>query len=615
MKKRFLSLITIFIAVFLCITACKVSVNTPEPEQPAATPAPATKPVPTPAPNPDPEVSYELKTGRGINALIRGKAFLPSSQPPSDNISEINYLDIEEKNVPVWYDSTTDTTYYYANGVTTPGAVGRLMMNKYSSYMFDHQFTMEHIDISFFDSSNVTNMEYMFCVCIGLKTVDVSHFNTSKVTNMCRMFENCPLLTTLDVSNFDTSNVENMDGMFKVCGATVLDVSKFNTSKVTKMGQMFQSCEGINKLDLSNWDTSKVKDMGDMFAMCPNLTTITVSEKFVTSAIENGKDEDMFKESINLVGGNGTTYSDSYTDSAYARIDAGEDNPGYFTEIRYELKNGFAINEMVHGKAFLPSTQPPSDSVNQINYLDIEEKNVPTWYDPNTYTTYYYAKGVTTPGAVGRLMMNESSHYMFYGQVNIENIEIQVFDSRNVTNMENMFGMCINLKTVDVSHFNTSKVTNMDRMFDNCNLLTVLDVSNFDTSNVETMEGMFNVCGATILDVSKFDTSKVTTMSVMFNYTGVEKLDLSNWDTGKVKDMYRMLNGCNNLTTIIVSDKFVTSALEAGNDSDMFEDCFNLVGGKNTTYDENHTDSTYARIDGGPGSATPGYFTLKESTD
>ena len=511
--------------------------------------------------------------------------------------------------------------------------------------------TLESITFSNFNTINVKNMEQMFYYCLSLTDLDLSSFNTSNVTTMTGMFGYCKKLQTLNVSSFNTNEVTAMNGMFESCETIEsLDLSSFNTQKVQYMDSMFASCKALKNLDVSSFDTSNVSDMRYMFACCNSLIILDLSgfdfshkgensyasqSAFVCNSMFEGCsalktiyatkrvplesevdyqifNSNMFKGCTSLVGGNGTIYDANHIDSTYARIDGEGNKPGYFTEIRYELKNGFAINEMVHGKAFLPSTQPPSDNISEINYLDIEEKNVPVWYDSNTNTTYYYAKGVTTPGAVGRLMMNEDSHSMFYGQVNIENINIQVFDSRNVTNMKNMFGMCVNLKTVDVSHFNTSKVTNMDRMFDNCHLLTVLDVSNFDTSNVETMEGMFNVCGATILDVSKFDTSKVTTMSVMFNCTGVEKLDLSNWDTSKVKDMYRMLDGCINLTTIIVSDKFITSALEVGNDSDMFGNCINLVGGKNTTYDENHTDSTYARIDGGPDSSTPGYFTRKQ---
>ena len=40
----------------------------------------------------------------------------------------------------------------------------------------------------------------------------------------------------------------------------------------------------------------------------------------------------MFNGDTKLVGGMGTTYSSSHIDHAYAHIDGGTANPGYFTD-------------------------------------------------------------------------------------------------------------------------------------------------------------------------------------------------------------------------------------------------------------------------------------------
>ena len=69
------------------------------------------------------------------------------------------------------------------------------------------------------DTSNVTNMGYMFYMCYGLTSLDVSNFDTSNVTNMDSMFKACFKLTSLDVSNFNTSNVTDMNDMFYGCSA------------------------------------------------------------------------------------------------------------------------------------------------------------------------------------------------------------------------------------------------------------------------------------------------------------------------------------------------------------------------------------------------------------
>lgn len=127
------------------------------------------------------------------------------------------------------------------------------------------------------NTSNVTDMSYMFIGCSGLTSLDVSSFDTSKVTDMGYMFGYCYGLTSLDVSNFKTSNVTNMRGMFGTCAnLTSLTLSNFDTTNVTDMNEMFVYCSGLTSLDLSNFDTSKVTDMGNMFEGCASLKTITM---------------------------------------------------------------------------------------------------------------------------------------------------------------------------------------------------------------------------------------------------------------------------------------------------------------------------------------------------
>ena len=144
------------------------------------------------------------------------------------------------------------------------------------------------------------------------------------------MFLQCSSLTSLDVSNFDTSNVTKMGSMFSGCSSlTALDVSNFDTSKVTNMSWMFSHCFSLTELDLSNFDTSKVTDMSLMFYNCPSLTTIFASDKFVTNGVTS--DYDMFKDCAKLKGGAGTVYDAAHINKEYARIDGGTDAPGYFT--------------------------------------------------------------------------------------------------------------------------------------------------------------------------------------------------------------------------------------------------------------------------------------------
>ncbi len=156
-------------------------------------------------------------------------------------------------------------------------------VNDTSSMFFRSQATT--LDLSNFDTSNVTNMGYMFNECSNLTSLDLSNFKTSNVTKMREMFNNCKSLQTLDLSSFNTSNVTDMTGMFYYCSnLTTLDLSSFNTGNVAYISKMFSCCQNLTTLDLSSFDTSNVTSMDNMFSFCTNLTTLDLSN-FDTSNV------------------------------------------------------------------------------------------------------------------------------------------------------------------------------------------------------------------------------------------------------------------------------------------------------------------------------------------
>ena len=165
---------------------------------------------------------------------------------------------------------------------------------------------------------------------------------------------------------------------------------------------------------------------------------------------------------------------------------------------------------------------------------------------------------------------------MFFGCRSLTSLNLSNFDTSKVTNMWYMFSSCSKLTNLDVSNFDTSQVTNMSAMFSSCSSLTSLDVSNFNTSNVTNMSTMFSSCRSlTSLDVSNFNTSNVTNMASMFYLcVGLTSLDVSNFDTSKVTNMGNMFYLNKSLTSLDVS-KFDTSKVT--NMSVMFDSCSSLT--------------------------------------
>jgi surface protein len=76
--------------------------------------------------------------------------------------------------------------------------------------------------LSYLNTSQVTNMEYMFSSCSALTRLDLGNFNTSKVTTMPRMFWNCTNLHTIYVgSDWSMANVTESRAMFDNCTSLV----------------------------------------------------------------------------------------------------------------------------------------------------------------------------------------------------------------------------------------------------------------------------------------------------------------------------------------------------------------------------------------------------------
>ena len=63
-----------------------------------------------------------------------------------------------------------------------------------------------------------------------------------------------------------------------------------------------------------------------------------------------------------------------------------------------------------------------------------------------------------------------------------------------MTDMSYMFYYCCALKKLNLNNFNTNNVTNMSHMFYGCSSLKELNINNLNTNNVTNMSFMFSRC-------------------------------------------------------------------------------------------------------------------------
>ena len=196
-----------------------------------------------------------------------------------------NFLNLD--NLQRFAVTYNHTNYKLNKTITTKDADGRILSNWINNTiptlkdiritdmsgtitncysLFRHAQNLISIDLTNFNTNNVTNMSNMFFYCSNL-TGNISNFNTSNVTNMSKMFFYCSNLT--GIPNFNTGNVINMSNMFYSC-SNLTGIPNFNTSKVTDMHRMFYGCRNLTG-NISNFNTSNVTNMSNMFGFCYNL--------------------------------------------------------------------------------------------------------------------------------------------------------------------------------------------------------------------------------------------------------------------------------------------------------------------------------------------------------
>ena len=442
------------------------------------------------------------------------------------------------------------------------------------SYMFYSCQELSSLDLTNFNTANVTDMHSLFDYCSSLTSLDLTNFNTAKVTYMNNMFEGCSALKSLDLTNFNTANVTNMSNMFYNCqNLSKLDVSNFNTEKLLTMCSMFQKCKNLISLDLSNFNTKSVTEMAKMFSDCSTLQNIYVSENFVTDRVY--VDYHMFYGCTNL-----KDYSDSKVDHTYANY--GPD--GYFTP-----GCGYAEYDLSSKTLTFRYKGVKPEGAYDLN----EGNNTPEW------STQKEDINKVVFDASFACARPTSCYRWFYGCTNLSEIKgIENLNTEKVTNMGFMFYDCYALTSLDVSKFDTQNVEDMSNMFASCEKLKSLNVSNFNTQNVKNMSYMFYNCiGLTSLDLSKFNTQNVENMSNMFRRCkGLNSLNLSKFDTQSVTNMSYMFWNSSALTTIYVSDKFVTTKVSSG--AKMFKGCTSLKGAIDK-YEDSKIDHTYANYETG----------------
>ncbi|MBP5388209.1 MAG: BspA family leucine-rich repeat surface protein [Prevotella sp.] len=441
------------------------------------------------------------------------------------------YAILSGNQLTFYYDATAwsrGTTFYALNsGTTNPGWYGQV--EEVTTVVFNSAFASARPTSTYRWFAGMSNLT---------KITGLTYLNTSEVTNMNYMFYNCSALTSIDLSKFNTAQTTSMAYMFSGCKSVKsLDLSKLNTANVTSLNYMFNGCSALTSLDMSSWDMGKVTACSYMAKDCSQVTSVSIPATM----------PDLSAASFYGIG----SASSPCIMNAPASYDFGISTNGLY----FKWNNGvFFLKGSKTAYAYV--------SDNQLTFCYDAEP----WSHGSPITLN---SGSTKPGWIAEnanittVVFNStfasvrptSTYQWFYGMSNLTKITgLTYLNTSEVTNMQSMFNKCSALTSIDLSKFNTAKTTNMSYMFYNCEALTALNLSTFNTANVTTMLDMFYGCKLVkSLDLSTFNTSNVTTMEQMFyNCSALTSLDLSHFDMSNVTTMTYLMGYCSNLKSISI---------------------------------------------------------------
>ena len=386
---------------------------------------------------------------------------------------------------PDWYN---DGSYTDITTVVFDASFAAARPIATSSWFYEMENLSSITGMENLNTSEVTDMSYMFRTCTSLTSIDLSHFDTGKVTNMRCMFNECDELRSLDLSSFNTENVTDMGYMFALCSSlTSIAVGHLNTTKVKYMEKMFVGCSGLTSIDFSGFgfQTGSVTDMNNMFSGCSSLTYLDTSKAFKYGTQNVTDMSYMFRGCSSLTS-----------------LNLQPLNTAMVTDMSYMFQGCSSLAEL-------------------------------------TINNYYFMTGNVTK-------MNN----MFMGCQSLTAVDLSGFDTRKVTTMNRMFQGCASLTSLDLSSFDTESVTDIDWMFALCSSLTSINLSNFNTSKVNSLWSLFMNCSnLKKLDLTSFNTTAVTRTTTMFS--GCSNLKTvyvgDGWDMSKVTTHPGMFSGCESI--------------------------------------------------------------------
>ena len=122
--------------------------------------------------------------------------------------------------------------------------------------------------------------------------LDLSYLDTSKVTEMNSTFARMSKLKSIDLSGLNFDNLEEVDNLFGGCTSLEdVNLEGFNPPMLTGIGAMFYDCSSLEEIDLSSLEGPYLNSIASLFDSCTSLKRIMIPNLIINPA-NFGEEED-----------------------------------------------------------------------------------------------------------------------------------------------------------------------------------------------------------------------------------------------------------------------------------------------------------------------------------
>lgn len=179
-------------------------------------------------------------------------------------------------------DMSNITTLYEALGwqyhLIEVGPI--IVSNKCTTFArsFYQNYSLEKIDFSNIDLSNVVSFEQTFYNCSCLKNLkNIKNKSVDKLTSIAQMFYGCSTIEEIDFSGWqNTDLLKNIYSAFYNCSK--VKTIKLNLKKLENLTTAFQNCAQLENIEFgNNIDGSDIYNINNAFAGCNSLNNNTLN--------------------------------------------------------------------------------------------------------------------------------------------------------------------------------------------------------------------------------------------------------------------------------------------------------------------------------------------------